>query len=195
MNAKRIFDVVCVLIGLSVVWPFILLIAVIIRVCDGSPILFRQKRVGRGGRPFVMLKFRTMRQVEGAKITIGADARITALGVFLRKLKLDELPQLWNVLCGEMSLVGPRPEIEEYVRLYSSDQRRVLELTPGITDPASLKYYAESEMLAQAKDPQQFYIEAIMPDKIRMNLEYAQGSSVWRDLGLIIKTVARTGRA
>jgi lipopolysaccharide/colanic/teichoic acid biosynthesis glycosyltransferase len=140
------------------------------------------------------LKFRTMKQVEGAKITVGADSRITAIGSVLRKLKLDEFPQLWNVLRGEMSLVGPRPEVEDYVRFYSPEQRRVLDLTPGITDPASLKYYAENDLLAQAPDPQRFYIDTVMPDKIRLNLEYAENANIWRDLELILRTVVRTGR-
>lgn len=189
---KRLFDLVIVILGLLIVWPLLLLLAVLVLVVDGRPVFFRQTRVGRGGRPFRMYKFRTMKVTTGASLTIGADARITRLGRILRRLKLDELPQLFNVLRGEMSFVGPRPEIEEFVAFYSPEQRRVLELLPGITDPASLKYIDESEVLAAAPDPRAFYIETVMPDKIRLNLEYARSASMFSDLKLIVRTVFRS---
>jgi lipopolysaccharide/colanic/teichoic acid biosynthesis glycosyltransferase len=186
---KRVFDLVLVTLGLLVIWPFLVLTALIVLISDGWPILFVQERVGKEGRPFRMLKFRTMKRVVGAALTIGADSRITSVGRVLRKLKLDEFPQLINVLKGEMSLVGPRPEIPRYVSLYSSEQRQVLELLPGITDPASLKYIDESTLLAEAKDPEKFYIETVMPDKIRLNLDYAKKATPLTDLHLIVKTV------
>ena len=141
-----------------------------------------------------MLKFRTMiadAETQGLPLTVGGDSRITGLGRFLRKTKLDELPQLWNVLVGEMSLVGPRPEAQKYVDLYSEDQRKVLELRPGITDPASIKYRNENEILAAAVDPEKAYIANIMPDKVRLNLSYASRASVLSDLGIIFRTLFR----
>lgn len=188
---KRIFDLTAVIFGLLLIWPVLLFIALLVLLVDGTPVLFRQKRIGKGGKEFVILKFRTMRPSTGLKLTVGSDARITRLGGILRKFKLDELPQLWNVVRGDMSLVGPRPEVEEYVRLYSPSQRQVLELVPGITDPASLKYYAESELLEKAPDPQAYYVGTIMPDKIEINLAYASRASVANDLILILRTIFR----
>lgn len=189
---KRLFDLFFVGAGLLLIWPLILVLAFLVWLVDGRPVFFRQTRIGRGGRRFQMYKFRTMRAESGASITVGLDSRITPLGRRLRRLKLDELPQLFNVLRGEMTLVGPRPEIEEFVALYSPEQRAVLNLLPGITDPASLKYIDEGEVLAGASDPRTFYVETVMPDKIRINLEYARRASILSDLGLILKTVVRS---
>ncbi|MGC8744987.1 MAG: sugar transferase, partial [Verrucomicrobiia bacterium] len=140
---------------------------------------------------FLMWKFRTMvvdAEKKGSLITVGKDPRITKVGYFLRKFKLDEFPQLINVLKGEMSLVGPRPEVEKYVNLYTSEQRKVLDIIPGMTDPASIKYVNENEILASAEDPEKVYIEIIMPEKINLNLEYAKTASCWKDFLVIIKT-------
>jgi lipopolysaccharide/colanic/teichoic acid biosynthesis glycosyltransferase len=189
---KRLTDCVLVAIGLCMAGPILVLIGLVIRIVDGGPVFFKQMRVGREGKLFLMYKFRTMRSVHGSSLTIGEDARITPLGNALRKFKLDELPQLLNVLMGQMSLVGPRPEIDEFVSLYTAEQRKVLQLTPGITDPASLKYISESDLLATSEDPRAFYISHVMPDKIRINLEYAKSATVMTDLQLIFKTIFRS---
>lgn len=191
---KRTLDLVLVGAGLLVCWPFLAAAALAIWLTDGRPIFFRQERIGRGGRPFKIWKFRTMvRDAErrGMAITVGRDPRITRVGHWLRKTKLDELPQLFNVLSGEMSLIGPRPEAPKYVALYTPEQRRVLDLTPGITDVASIAYCDENELLAACDDPEREYIEHIMPDKIRLNLEYAENASVLRDIGVIVRTLLR----
>jgi lipopolysaccharide/colanic/teichoic acid biosynthesis glycosyltransferase len=190
--SKRVLDLVGATLGLLVLWPLFAIVAALIKLDDGGPVLFVQSRVGRGGRPFAMLKFRTMTVdagQRGGSLTIGADPRITRLGRLLRASKLDELPQLVNVLTGDMSLVGPRPELAKYVALYDADQRRVLELRPGITDPASIAYRHESMLLDRAPDPEAFYIASILPDKIRINLDYAARASVLRDLGVIASTI------
>ncbi|MGC8931657.1 MAG: sugar transferase, partial [Dictyoglomus sp.] len=161
---------------------------------DGGPIFFVQKRVGYKGKSFLMWKFRTMvvdAEKKGSLITVGKDPRITKVGYFLRKFKLDEFPQLINVLKGEMSLVGPRPEVEKYVNLYTSEQRKVLDIIPGMTDPASIKYVNENEILASAEDPEKVYIEVIMPEKIKLNLKYYETASCWTDFLVIIKTILR----
>ena len=191
---KRACDVTGALLGLAVLWPLLLVIAAAIVVRDGKPVLFRQERVGRDGRPFRLWKFRTMTagaEQRGRQITVGADPRITRIGRWLRAMKLDELPQLVNVLRGEMSLVGPRPEVPRYVALYTPAQRAVLALTPGITDPASLRYYDESRVLAGAADPDRLYVDEILPEKIRLNLEYAARATAWSDLGVVFATVRR----
>lgn len=189
--AKRILDVVAASAGLVMLAPLLVLIAILIKAGDGGPVLFRQLRAGRGGQPFEMLKFRTM--AVGAErhgpLTVGADPRITPVGRRLRRFKLDELPQLWNVVRGEMSLVGPRPEVPAFVALYTAEQRRVLDLVPGITDPASIRFTRESALLGAAPDPERAYIELIMPEKIRMNLEYAERSSMQSDVGQILRTL------
>ena len=193
-RAKRLLDLACVVPGLLLVAPALPLIAVAIRLDSPGPALFRQERVGQGGRPFWMLKFRTMRQeagAPGALLTVGEDPRITRVGGLLRELKLDELPQLLNVLRGEMSLVGPRPEVRHYTERYTPAQRRVLALRPGITSPASLAYRDESALLATFADPEQAYLTQIMPHKIQLHLDYAAHASVLSDLGLLLRTVAR----
>lgn len=189
--SKRLFDLFWTLPGTILLSPILLIVAILVKLSDGGPVFFRQERVGLHGQPFKIWKFRTMRvdaEKMGRAITVGRDPRITGVGHWLRKLKLDELPQLFNVLAGEMSLVGPRPEVPRYVALYTDEQRRVLELMPGITDPASIKYRNESEVLEQAPDPDKAYIEQIMPDKIAVNLDYAGQASVWADLGIVMKT-------
>jgi lipopolysaccharide/colanic/teichoic acid biosynthesis glycosyltransferase len=194
---KRAFDIVGSVLGLLLFSPLLVTISVMIAIYDGHPVLFRQRRVGHRGAPFEMLKFRTMvRNAEalGKQLTVGNDARITPIGRWLRKFKLDELPQLLNVLTGEMSLVGPRPEVPRYVACYNDVQRRVLELKPGITDPASISFRDESELLESLADPERAYVETIMPEKIRLNLEYAERANVLRDFGVILQTLVAIGR-
>jgi lipopolysaccharide/colanic/teichoic acid biosynthesis glycosyltransferase len=196
-RTKRSFDVVASLAGLVVASPLLALIALVIWLDDRAPVLFRQQRVGEGGRLFPMLKFRTMiRDAEraGPQLTIGRDSRITRSGRFLRRSKLDELPQLINVLRGDMSLVGPRPEVPRYVAMYSLEQRRVLELRPGITDPASAEFVDEARLLSESCDPERTYIEEIMPRKLQLNLEYAAHASVGRDVLMILRTFGAISR-
>lgn len=193
-KCKRIFDLFFTLIGLPFLLPFLAIIALMIKLEDGGPVFFIQRRIGHKGNPFYMWKFRTMvidAEKKGSLITVGNDPRITRVGYFLRKYKLDEFPQLLNVLKGEMSLVGPRPEVEKYVVLYNSEQRKVLDIIPGMTDPASIKYVNENEILAQAKDPEKIYIDKVMPEKIKLNLEYAEKATCWSDFLIIIKTFFR----
>ncbi|KQV86574.1 sugar transferase [Pelomonas sp. Root1237] len=192
---KRLFDVVSAALGLLVLAPLLLLAAVWIKLDSPGPALFRQTRVGRHGVPFTIHKFRTMRVEPGAAITVGADPRITRSGRVLRQAKLDELPQLWDVLRGAMSLVGPRPELPRYVELYSAELReRVLAVRPGITDPASLAFSHEAEMLAAAQDPEREYREVVMPAKLKLSAEYAASASLMTDLRLILATLARVLR-
>jgi len=190
---KRAFDLLCSIPGIVILSPLLLVVAIAVRVSSPGPVIFRSRRVGRNGREFDLLKFRTMTKdapQTGPAITFGRDRRITPLGAFLRGTKIDELPQLLNVVLGQMSLVGPRPEVPEYVRLYTSEQRAVLNLMPGITDPASIKYARESELLGESADPETHYKQHVMPDKIRLNLEYAAHANVWTDFLLILKTLA-----
>ena len=195
-RAKRLLDVAASAAGLVVLSPLLLAIAVAVKR-DGGPALFRQQRVGHRGRPFGMWKFRTMvphAERLGPQLTAAGDPRITPLGRWLRRTKLDELPQLLNVLLGDMSLVGPRPEVPCYVARYDPDQRRVLALVPGITDPASVRYRDEGALLAGAPDPERLYVERIMPDKIRRNLAYAATATLWSDVGVVLRTLG-PGRA
>ena len=192
---KRLFDVICSALGLLVLVPLLVLAAVWIKLDSPGPVLFRQTRVGRFGRPFTIHKFRTMRVEPGAAITVGADPRITRSGHFLRQAKLDELPQLWDVLRGAMSLVGPRPELPRYVELYPAELReRVLAVRPGITDPASLAFSREAELLAAALDPEREYREVIMPAKLKLSADYAMRASLATDLRLILTTLVRVVR-
>ena len=165
---KRAFDILLSLVGLIVVSPLLAVIAGLILALDGKPVFFRQQRIGYQGKEFRIWKFRTMvchAEKLGKPLTVGGDSRVTRLGGVLRATKVDELPQLLNVLAGEMSLVGPRPEVRRYVQHYTAEQRRVLELTPGITDAASIKFRDESELLAREADPEQFYLSKIVPEK------------------------------
>lgn len=199
---KRGFDLAVSCAGIAASAPLLACVAILVWVCDGRPIFFRQERIGFRGRPFKIWKFRTMRTSAPTRtgsaiddagtrlITVAGDARVTRLGAWLRKTKLDELPQLFNVVAGEMSLVGPRPEVERYVRRYTEQQRRVLDLLPGITDAASICFRHESEMLAGLTDPEGHYVRWIVPAKIRLNLRYARRASVARDIGILFSTLA-----
>jgi lipopolysaccharide/colanic/teichoic acid biosynthesis glycosyltransferase len=179
------------LCGLVFLSPIFLLIAILIKIDSNGHVFFKQERVGINGVTFWILKFRTMcdTPIVGRQITVGADPRITRVGAFLRNAKLDELAQLFNVLVGDMSLVGPRPEVPHYVKYYTEDEKLVLRLKPGITDLASIKYRYESEILAAAEDPETTYINQVMRDKLKINLEYAQSASFFKDLQVILMTV------
>lgn len=194
---KRGLDVVVSLVGLALFLPLMLVLALWVMCDSRGPILYRQVRVGRNGHDFRLLKFRSMR-VDADRlglITVGGrDPRVTRAGYYLRKYKLDELPQLLNVLRGDMSLVGPRPEVRKYVDLYTPEQLRVLTVRPGITDLASLRYRHENDLLAQAEDPDAYYIETVMPAKLALNLEYIDHQSFWGDLRLIGQTVVAVCR-
>lgn len=190
---KWIFDRLAALLGLAMLWWLLALVAVAIRVRMPGPVLFRQKRVGRGGRLFTMVKFRTMTVNHGgSSVSVAGESRITPLGAWLRRWKLDELPELWNVLRGDMSLVGPRPDVPGYADMLEGSDRDMLRLRPGITGPASLKYRNEEEMLAAVADPQRYNDEVIFPDKVRLNLLYLHDHTLMGDLRLIVATL--TGR-
>ncbi len=192
--SKWLFDRVVSLLALLFLLPFFLIIGVAIVLDSRGGIFFIQRRVGKGGKPFGMFKFRSMRPFaeKAGKLTLGhRDPRVTRVGFYLRKYKLDELPQLINVLRADMSLVGPRPEVPEYVALYTLEQRMVLEVLPGITDYASLRYFHESELLAQSVDPQRTYIDEVMPAKLALNLEYIARRSFWEDVRVIGMTIRR----
>jgi lipopolysaccharide/colanic/teichoic acid biosynthesis glycosyltransferase len=191
---KRIFDILFSSFILLCFLPFGLIISFLIAFSSPGGILYRQERIGKGGIPFFILKFRSMRPDSDTKgkLTVGMrDPRITSIGFFIRKYKLDEFPQFVNVLKGEMSVVGPRPEVKEYVDLYNEDQRKVLQVKPGITDYASLYYFKENELLAQSIDPQKTYIEEIMPAKLKLNEKYLENPTVFHDLKIIFKTFAK----
>ncbi len=189
--AKRCFDLVCAGLGLLALAPALALIALWIKLDSSGPVLFRQQRVGRHGKLFFIHKFRTMKAgAQGSQLTVGADPRITAAGRLLRAAKLDELPQLWDVLRGAMSLVGPRPEVPAYVALYPEEMRRiVLSVRPGITDPASLQYRNEGALLAQAADPEREYIEVLMPAKLALSKRYVEQAGLLTDIRLIFATL------
>lgn len=192
---KRLFDLAVSGSALLIFLPVMAIVAIVIRLDTSGPILFRQTRVGRYGRSFTIFKYRTMTDrpaALGYEITLHRDPRITRSGAFLRHWKLDELPQLWNVLRGEMSIVGPRPEVPKYVELYPQSERDiVLSVRPGITDPASIKYRSEADILAGAADPERMYREVILPDKLALAVNYARHVSVRRDVGIILRTVLR----
>jgi len=188
---KRIFDILFSLFFLVILFIPGLIISILILLISGSPIFFLQERIGRNERPFKLFKFRSMRTdaQKGSSITIGSkDSRITPIGSFIRKFKIDEWPQLINVLKGEMSFVGPRPEVPFYVKNYKEEQRKVFLVRPGITDLASIKYKNENERLAGKEDPDKYYRESILPDKLKMGVEYAENNSVWMDLRIMWKT-------
>jgi lipopolysaccharide/colanic/teichoic acid biosynthesis glycosyltransferase len=191
-RVKRLFDFVLALLGLLLLSPLFLLVAVLIKYDSHGPVLFRQERIGKGGRPFRMYKFRSMVQdalSKGGAITFGADPRITRVGRLLRRAKIDELPQLINVLRGEMSLVGPRPEVPQYVELFREDFEEILKISPGITDLASLKYRDEATLLGLSGNPENEYVTRILPDKIRLAKEYITQSSFLFDLQLVFRTL------
>lgn len=191
---KRALDVVASGVGILVLSPLLIVAAVAVRLSSPGPILFRQQRVGRDFRPFTLYKFRSMVQnapALGGQITAGRDPRITRAGAILRKTKLDELPQLFNVLKGDMSLVGPRPEVQRYVDLFRDDYREVLLVRPGITDLASVKYRDESEVLGASSDPERTYVEEILPDKIALAKEYIARASAPYDVTIILRTLLK----
>ena len=194
MSLKRSFDILFSLIGLLIFsWVIIInwLIAAIETKSNG---FFIQKRVGKGGSLFTLIKIKTMKQISGFNTTVTTknDIRITKLGSFFRKIKLDELPALWNVFIGDMSLVGPRPDVPGYADNLKGNDRRILQLRPGITGPATLKYANEEQLLASVNDPQKYNDEVIFPDKVRINLEYMDNWSLWLDIKIIFRTIFRS---
>lgn len=191
---KRLCDIVLSALGLIIFCPLFLVLSIWVALDSTGGVFYRQTRVGRGGRDFKLLKFRSMRIGADKKglITVGEkDARITKSGYYIRKYKFDELPQLINVLKGDMSFVGPRPEVRKYVDLYTAEQLCVLNVRPGITDPASIQYSNENELLEKAENPEQYYINTVMPDKLRINLEYLEKRTLWSDFKVIIKTISK----
>lgn len=191
MFLKWIFDRGMALVGLLVLWPVLLVVAVLIRVkMPGGPVIFKQKRVGWDGKLFTMYKFRSMTVGHGgSSVSVAGESRITPLGAKLRHYKLDELPELWNVLIGDMSFVGPRPDVPGYADQLKGKEREVLKLRPGITGPASLKYRDEEDLLAEQPDPQKYNDEVIFPDKVRINLYYLHHYSFIKDIEMIFCTV------
>ena len=191
MWLKWIFDRVIALIGLIVLLPVLLVVSILIKIkMPDGPILFRQKRVGKRGRIFTMVKFRSMVvSHSGSSVSVAGESRIPPLGAKLRKYKLDELPELWNVLIGDMSFVGPRPDVPGFADKLVGEEREILQLRPGITGPASLKYRNEEEILASVDDPIRYNAEVIYPDKVRINLDYLRHPSFARDLKYIVQTL------
>lgn len=188
---KRLFDIVASGLGLLVLLPLFVVLAVWIKLDSRGPVFYRQTRVGRYNKDFRLFKFRSMRvgaDKQGLITVGGHDPRITRSGYFIRKYKLDELPQLINVFIGDMSLVGPRPEVRKYVEMYTPEQMHVLDVRPGITDMASIRYRNENELLETVDDPDKYYVEVIMQDKLRINLEYVAKHSFWFDIKLIFNT-------
>lgn len=195
---KRAFDLVCSALGLLLLSPLLLLVAIAIKLDSPGPVFFRQERIGRHGKPFRIHKLRSMTQRQSAQasqITIGADARITRVGALIRRWKLDELVQLIDVFQGNMSLVGPRPEVPRYVALYPSDVASlVLSVRPGITDPASIHFRNENELLGKAADPEKMYRETILPEKLRLQSACVREQSFFGDIAIILRTIASIGR-
>lgn len=190
--AKRLFDIFFSLSGLVFLSPLLILIMIIIKADSKGNVFYIQKRVGKGNKDFRLFKFRSMRNDSDRSglLTVGnKDPRITSSGYYLRKYKLDEIPQLYNVLKGEMSFVGPRPEVRKYVELYNKEQMKVLDVQPGITDLASVKYRNENELLAGSDEPEKLYTKEIMPDKLKINLEYISDRSLVKDIRIIIQTL------
>ena len=193
----RFFDILLSGIGLILLSPVFLAIYIVIRSSSRGPGFYSQKRIGKNGIPFRLYKFRTMRRGSdrGRLITVGGkDTRVTKAGYYIRKYKLDELPQLWNVFIGEMSLVGPRPEVEKYVRLYTPSQRVVLSVSPGITDYASIEFSNENELLGKSDNPERMYVEEIMPKKIQYNLRYINNRTLKEYFKIIFLTVAKISK-
>ena len=191
---KRLFDIVSSLVVLIIGLPFFFIIVILILVDSRGGVFYRQVRVGKDNKDFYLYKFRTM--VTGAdkkgQLTVGnKDSRITRVGYFLRKFKLDEFPQLINVLKGDMSVVGPRPEVRKYVAMYNAQQLEVLSVRPGLTDIASIEYINESELLARAEDPEQLYIDKIMPEKLALNMKYIREKNLGKDLKIIFRTIGK----
>jgi lipopolysaccharide/colanic/teichoic acid biosynthesis glycosyltransferase len=193
MLLKNIFDRVLAFISLLILWPLLLIIAILIKIkMPGGPVIFKQQRVGQHARLFTMFKFRTMKiGHSGSSVSVKGESRITPLGAFLRKYKLDELPELWNVLKGDMSFVGPRPDVPGYADKLEGEYRLILNLKPGITGPASLKYANEEEILATQPNPVAYNDLVIYPDKVRINLNYMKYRSFWLDIRIIFCTITR----
>lgn len=190
---KRIFDITLSLFGLIILLPFMLIIAILIKIDSKGPVFFKQIRVTKNGKEFKIFKYRTMRvgSDKYSQITVGKDGRITKIGSFLRKYKLDEIPQLINVLIGDMSLVGPRPEVPKYVALYTDEQKEILKVRAGITDYASIEFSDENDLLALEEEPEKAYIEKIMPKKIELNKKYLSETSVLTDIKIILLTIKK----
>ncbi len=191
---KRFFDIMCSLTGIIILIPFLVIICVWIIVNSGFPVFYLQTRVGKNNRDFKLVKFRTMYTDSDKKglLTVGRrDPRITGAGYYLRKYKIDELPQLFNVLVGDMSLVGPRPEVRKYVDLYTAEQLMVLSVSPGITDFASLEFINENDLLSRSNNPEQTYIQKVMPEKLALNKKYMEQKSFLTDLKIIFSTLKK----
>ncbi len=194
---KRLFDIVFSFVGLVILFPFFILIAIVILVSSKGGIFYLQTRVGLNNKDFKLFKFRTMKTNadKAGLLTVGGrDPRITAVGYYLRRYKLDELPQLLNVFLGSMSLVGPRPEVRKYVEMYNAEQLAVLSVKPGITDYASLEYFSENELLAKSSEPEMTYINVVMPAKLALNKKYIEDSSFITDIKIIFRTIAKIVR-
>ncbi|MCE3259551.1 MAG: wcaJ [Bacteroidetes bacterium] len=191
---KRLFDIICSLLGILVLSPLLLVLFLAVAINSGFPVFYLQTRVGKNNKDFKLFKFRTMfldSDKKGLLTVGGRDPRITPVGYFLRKYKLDELPQLFNVLTGDMSLVGPRPEVRKYVEMYSMEQKQVLQVKPGITDYASLEYINENELLSKSSNPEQTYIDEVMPAKLQLNMKYIREAGLSTDLKIILKTIRK----
>ncbi len=191
---KRLFDIVCSLIGILILSPFLIIIILLVAITSGFPVFYLQTRVGKNNIDFKLFKFRTMKlnADKAGLLTVGGrDSRITSIGYYLRKFKLDELPQLFNVLFGSMSLVGPRPEVRKYVDMYNAEQKKVLSVKPGITDYASIDYINENELLAKSQNPEETYIKEIMPAKLSLNLKYISEAGLGTDLKIIFRTLGK----
>ena len=188
---KRLFDLVLSICGILFLLPFFIIVSILIKLDSDGDIIFKQIRVTKDGREFKIFKFRTMRPntEKQGQITVGADNRITSIGKFLRKTKLDELPQLFNIVMGDMSFVGPRPEVPKYVAMYTKEQKEILKVRAGITDYASIYFSNESEILGEQKDPEKFYIEKIMPYKIELNKKYIKEAGLITDIKIIFLTI------
>ena len=190
---KRLFDFIASLIGLIVLLPIFIIVSILVKISSSGPVFFMQKRIGRNCKAFTMIKFRSMTVIQNSNsnISVKGDVRITNIGAFLRKFKLDEIPELWNVLKGDMSLVGPRPDVGGYADNLIGEDRKILELRPGITGFASLKYYNEEDILAIKDNPRKFNDEVIYPDKVKLNLNYYYNNSLWIDIKIIFATIFR----
>ena len=192
---KRLFDLTASLIGLIILFPVFIVASVLVKISSEGPVFFMQPRIGRCGRVFKMIKFRSMKVIQNSDSTISVkgDLRITKFGAFLRKYKIDELPELFNVLRGDMSIVGPRPDVSGYADKLEGENVLILELRPGITGPASLKYANEEDILALQEDPVKYNDEIIYPDKVKLNLDYYYNNNLWIDIKIIFATIFRTG--
>jgi lipopolysaccharide/colanic/teichoic acid biosynthesis glycosyltransferase len=191
---KRLFDIFFSGMGLIILSPVLLLLAIWIKIDSKGPVFYKQTRVGKNNKQFLLYKFRSMiidADKKGLLTVGGKDTRITASGYFIRKYKLDELPQLINVLSGDMSIVGPRPEVPKYVALYNEDQKKVLDIRPGISDWASINFSNENELLSKAENPELFYISEIMPQKLAINLNYLRNRNLWVDTKIIFFTIKK----